>query len=320
MKSLLLTMIVILCTAGVQAEEVKQGHFTESVGMSGSIDWTSALVSAFGYGVAPVGKNPKVAPLLACRAAIVDAQRNLLESFQGVRVTSTTLVSNYMLSSDQVKSSVEGTIQGARIKSKENRLDGSCKVQLQAPLRGRAANAIYSDIYQGDLSTFNLLQFFGNIIGTAHASNLAPKQSDIASKLEQLTQRVAELEKRIATNIPDVTQDIEITGVVIDVSGSQFIPSLDPKIRKASGDILYPTQKNATNIINNGQLVSLFATNVDFAMEHPMVGASPLLLKARQTWKSNLTEILLSGSDADRMAYLVEHELLENTNVIIVLD
>jgi hypothetical protein len=320
MRSLLLTTLVVLSIASVQAKEADQGHFTELVGVTGKIDWTAAVVSATGYGVAPAGKNPKVAPLLACRAAIVDAQRNLLESFQGVRVTSTTLVSNYMLSSDQVKSSVEGTVQGARIKSRENRLDGSCKVQLQAPLRGRAANAVYQDIYQGNSSAFNLIHFFSNFIGTAHAASYPLKATDIAAQVEQLTKRVAELERKIEKGKPDTPEIIEITGVVIDVSGSQFIPSLDPKIRKASGDILYPTKKDATNIINTGQLVSLFATNVDFAMEHPMVGNSPVLLKARQTWKEHSTEIVLSDSDAQKMAFLVSQDLLKNTNVIIVLD
>ncbi len=321
MKYFFIIVITMLSSATLKA---KEGHFTEFVGASGQIDWTSASVSAIGYGVAPEGKNPKVAPLLACRAAIVDAQRNLLESFQGVRVTATTLVSNYMLTSDTVKSSVEGTIRGAVIKLRENRADGSCKVKLQAPLRGKTANAIYKNLTDNNLATFNLMPFLSTFVGVAHAATLtnAPFNSEqaLTQKLAKLSKRVTDIEAILQKNSPKKPQITKITGIVIDVRGSNFIPSLDPKIRQASGAILYPTKQNRADVINNGQLVSLFSNDLNFAMEHPLIGENPLLIKARQTWQNNLTELLLAQQDADKITYLVTHDLLKNIGVIIVLE
>ncbi|SFB98843.1 hypothetical protein [Pseudoalteromonas denitrificans] len=317
MKKTLLVTLLLFVTHNLFAQE---SHFREYVGASGTIDWTKASVEAIGYGISPAGKNPKVMPLLACRAAIVDAQRNLLESFQGVRVTSTTLVSNYALTSDIVKSSVEGTVQGAIIKSRINRADGSCKVVLQAPLKGKVSKSIYKNLNQKNLSTFNFKSIFSHIIGTAYASDIAA--SSLEDKLTILTKRVSEIETILDMKLAKevISTDNAITGIVIDVRGSQFIPSLDPKIRKNTGDILYPDEKSTMEIIDSGQLVSLFATDVLFAMEHPIVGDTPLLIKANKTWKNNNTEITINEKDAKKLLYLSQNNTLKNTGVIIVLD
>jgi len=313
---------IILLGCFINNALAEDGHYTQFVGASGVIDWTKASVEAIGYGVAPAGKNPKVAPLLACRAAIVDAQRNLLESFQGVRVTSTTLVSNYSLTSDIVKSSVEGTVQGALIKSRVNRADGSCKVMLQAPLKGKISKSIYTDLHKKVNSAFNIKNFLSVFISSAHASQINNHSKQLEEKVNQLTKRITEIEALLLNKTQqNNTQGVsEITGIVIDVRGSNFIPSLDPKIRATNGNVLYPNEENMSAIIDSGQLVSLFASQVDFAMDHPIVGNSPLLIKASKTWDKNNTEITVNSLDSKKLIYLTKNKKLKNTGVIIVLD
>jgi len=323
-RSVLVILLITTCFS--QVATANTAYYTELVGATGKINWTTGTISATGYGIAPSNKKPTVAHLLACRAAIVDAQRNLLESFQGVRVSSTTLINNYMLTNDKIKSSVEGTIKGATIKSKENRNNGTCKVVLQAPLRGNAANSIYQSLYDpASLSAFNFLQLFSPFISTVHASTLSNSTQTVEQQLQQLTKRITELETLVHGSNHSKSnrinlQSTTISGVVIDVRGSRFIPSLNPKLRQPAGDILYPTEKTAASIIDNGQLVSLFATDVAFAMEHPLVGDTPLLIKANRTWKNNATEITLAQKDADKIAYLVSNDLLNDIGVIIVLE
>jgi len=315
--------VVIFCLCFLtQNTFANNGHYKEFVGASGVIDWTKANVEAVGYGVAPQGKNPKVAPLLACRAAIVDAQRNLLESFQGVRVTSTTLVSNYALTSDVVKSSVEGTVQGALIKSRSNRADGSCKVELQAPLKGKISKSIYADLNNKRSSAFNVKSIFNEFIGVAYAIETTPSMQNLKDKINALEQRIIEIEALIkGQNLQTDTDKVnQITGIVIDVRGTNFIPSLDPKIRKMGGNILYPNEENLNEIIDSGQLVSLFSSEVDFAMEHPIVGTTPLLIKADKTWDNNNTEITVNSQDAEKLIYLTQNNMLKSAGVIIVLD
>lgn len=318
MNKFITIITITLCSLTAMA---KDGQFTELVGASGEINWTKATVSAIGYGIAAEGKKANIAPYLACRAAKVDAQRNLLESYQGVRVTATTLVSNYMSSSDEIKSSVEGTVKGAIVTSRDNRLDGSCKIVLQAPIRGDISKSIYQDLYQQELSASIFPASWSFWISSAHAATY-PKVTNqqISDQLTQLDKRISILEKGVK---PDHITDVknqDISGIIIDVRGTDFTPSLNPKIRKASGDILYPNKSDTQDIINNGQLVSLFSNDVSFAMEHPMIGDTPLLIKAKNTWKNNHTEIALSDRDAQKITYLINGDLLKNIGVIIVLE
>jgi hypothetical protein len=317
MNKSLSIIIITLCSLTANAED---GQYTELVGNTGEINWTKATVSAIGYGIAGKGKKANIAPYLACRAAKVDAQRNLLESYQGVRVTATTLVSNYMLSSDEVKSSVEGTVKGAITKSRDNRIDGSCKVVLEAPLRGKISKSIYQDLYQKEVSASILPNLWSLWISSAHAATYPTESNQqISDKLNMLDERISALEKGVKPNTLNDVKTHDISGIIIDVRGTNFTPSLNPKIRKASGDILYPSEKDTQGIIDNGQLVSLFSNDVTFAMDHPMVGDTPLLIKAKNTWKNKHTEIALADKDAQKLTYLINKNLLKNIGVIIVL-
>jgi hypothetical protein len=318
MNKSLSIIIITLCSLTATAED---GQYTELVGTTGEINWTKATVSAIGYGIAGEGKKANIAPYLACRAAKVDAQRNLLESYQGVRVTATTLVSNYMLTSDEVKSTVEGTVKGAIIKSRDNRIDGSCKVVLEAPLRGKISKSIYQDLYQEEEVSASILPNLWSLwISSAHAATYpAESNQQISDLLSQLNKRISALEKGVkAKNVNDVKTH-DISGIIIDVRGTNFTPSLNPKIRKADGDVLYPNRSDTQDIIDSGQLVSLFANDVTFAMDHPMIGDTPLLIKAKKTWKNLHTEIALADNDARKLTYLINKNVLKDIGVIIVL-
>ena len=92
----LLFALALVSSSSIAAD----AHYEEWTAAGGKINWTTAQVSAEGYGLPPGNVGGKAGPLLACRAAVVDAQRNLLEATQGVRVTATTVIDNYMLSND----------------------------------------------------------------------------------------------------------------------------------------------------------------------------------------------------------------------------
>jgi hypothetical protein len=317
MNKFLSSIIITFCSLTAMANN---GEFTELVGTNGKINWTKATVSAIGYGIAAEGKKANIAPYLACRAAKVDAQRNLLESYQGVRVTATTLVSNYMLSSDEIKSTVEGTVKGAIIKSRDNRIDGSCKIVLQASLRGEISKSIYQDLYQEELSASIIPSSWSFWMSSAHAATYPTvSNQQISDQLSQLNSRISALEQGVKPKRIDDVKNNEISGIIIDVRGTNFTPSLNPKIRKTSGEILYPNKNETKGIIDNGQLVSLFSNDVSFAMDHPTVGDTPLLIKAKNTWKNQQTEIALSDKDAKKLSYLIDKKRLKNIGFIIIL-
>ena len=140
----LLFALALVSSSSIAAD----AHYEEWTAAGGKINWTTAQVSAEGYGLPPGNVGGKAGPLLACRAAVVDAQRNLLEATQGVRVTATTVIDNYMLSNDEVKSEVEGIIRNARIISRTPASDGSCKIEMVINLGGKASKTIYQEVYQ----------------------------------------------------------------------------------------------------------------------------------------------------------------------------
>lgn len=93
-------------------------------------------ITAEGYGRMPVNMPAGSAKVLARRAAVVDAQRNLLESVKGVAVDSDTTVENFMLKSDIIHTKVNGIITGARVVSEEMQPDGVYKVTMAVPVYG----------------------------------------------------------------------------------------------------------------------------------------------------------------------------------------
>ncbi|NDG94004.1 MAG: hypothetical protein EBY55_12820, partial [Gammaproteobacteria bacterium] len=73
-----------------------------------------SLLSAEGFGFADAKRFPESqARLMAVRAAKIDAQRNLLETINGVRVTSGTTVKDMALESDIIGTRVKGMLQGS---------------------------------------------------------------------------------------------------------------------------------------------------------------------------------------------------------------
>ncbi len=97
------------------AHEVALPGEVEETLPDGDIDWSGNTVRAAGTGVVDTGNpNSAQALLMAERAAIVVAQRNLLELVKGVRVDSETRVENFMTDYDVIYTRVQGIVRNAR--------------------------------------------------------------------------------------------------------------------------------------------------------------------------------------------------------------
>ncbi|MEM7260323.1 MAG: hypothetical protein AAF404_23365, partial [Pseudomonadota bacterium] len=62
------------------------------------------------------------------------------------------------------------------------------------------------------------------------------------------------------------------------------------------------------------------ARDVDFAVQHPVVGNRPLLVKALRTYGDTRTEIVLASEYAERIIELNDKGFFNEAGVIIVLD
>ncbi|MEM7365694.1 MAG: hypothetical protein AAF525_16875 [Pseudomonadota bacterium] len=326
--------------------------YVEWVGANSGVNWSAARMRAEGAGAAPSGAPASTARNMACRAAVLDAQRNLVESIHGVRVEGTTVVENMMVQSDVIKSSVSGLLRGATMVSRDLQEDGSCLVTMTAPMSGNFAKDIYGQVsgnesaslIQQDLArdahsphspaqnasllinpqlSDGMQQLIAVLAGglellipVAKASNTPPWQD----ALDQVNQRVSGIED-LLQQFPMIqtSGDTPPSGLVIDARGSNFIPSMSPRIRRIRGAVVYPTRQHFDRRKSNGQLVSLFTRDLETARRHPVVGDRPLVLKGLRTWGDSRTEIVLGNESSQQLTDLVEKGFLTDTGVIIVL-
>jgi hypothetical protein len=124
-------------TGCISAAQDRSGHYTDTVTPHGRADWTAGTVTARGIGIPP--KNPASAlqaKEMARTAAWSVALRNLLEVVKGVHVDSTTTVSNYVTTNDEVRTTVEGFVKGARIIKEQEMPDGSFETTVEMKLTG----------------------------------------------------------------------------------------------------------------------------------------------------------------------------------------
>ena len=82
------------------------------VGDNGSVNWSDGTIRSTGKGIPPDNVTPSQGKLLARRAAILDMQRNMLETIQGVQIDAQTRMDKFMIELDTVSSAVKGTISG----------------------------------------------------------------------------------------------------------------------------------------------------------------------------------------------------------------
>jgi hypothetical protein len=301
-------------------------NYVEWVGPNSGINWTEGAAIAAGAGIAKEGTPPSLSKMQACRAAVVDAQRNLVESLQGVRVEGITRIEDLMLESDVVQSSVEGTLKGAVMTERKPQPDGTCEVTLRAPLAGNLASSVYDEVFEAEGAAFLQLPqvidveawvagLLDLMVPTALANAGAPWQSAI----DQLGSRLDKIEVMLGQRSTPIAQDTSPTGLVIDARGSNFIPSMSPAIRQLRAGILYPTSKTKQAASERGQLVSLFTRDLETAKAHPIVGERPVVFKALRTWGDTRTSIVLNTASSERLSRMIKEGQLEDAGVIIVL-
>ena len=116
--------------------------------LDSSVDWHRNSITVTGYGYPSAGNYaPSQAARLAERAAIADAQRQLAEIVDGVKVTGETTVKDLTLLSDIVRVKVDAVVKGAQKVSSKGTGDGGVEVTMQMPLFG-GANSLASTVLE----------------------------------------------------------------------------------------------------------------------------------------------------------------------------
>ena len=260
--------------------------------MQGGIDWTKGAASdmtVIGIGLPPenAGLN---GPTLARRAAIVDAYRNLAELVEGVQVDAETVMGDYMVRSDTVRTQVNALVKGAKIMEEGSDGEGRYFVRMSIPLYG----------------TDNSLAAIA--IPAIRPAAVEPLPSADASRLPK--------------NDVRAIQKAGYTGVIVDASGLGLEATFSPVIYDENGRSVYG-MKNIDPDFAISQGMVEYAASLENAVAKSRAGANPLVVKAIAVQgggnSANKVNVVVSAEEADRILLANERSgMLHNCAVVFV--
>lgn len=119
-----------------------------SAKVDAATNWNTNVIKVTGMGVAnpKMAMTPAHAAMMARRAAVADAYRQLAEAVNGVQVDAETTVEQMMLTNDTVRTKISATIKGAQIVSEGELAGGGYSVTLELPLFGET-NSIAESVF-----------------------------------------------------------------------------------------------------------------------------------------------------------------------------
>lgn len=210
---------------------------------NGSINWTTGIATARGIGIPP--KNP-ASPLQAKemtrKAAWAVALTNLLEVVKGVHVDSSTTVSNYVATNEEVRTRVEGFIKGARLVKEDPLPDGAYETTVEMKLAGEFSKLV------------------------------VPKMDPKNRPLDQYQSKHSDAKKH---NYAPKAH----TGLVVNAQGLSARPALAPRLLNKDGEEVYSIAYIDRQAAPKDGIV-LYAPDPETAKSNPLVTNAPLTIKA----------------------------------------
>ena len=227
-------------------------------------------IQAVGFGVAPNNVTSfSQGRLLARRAAIVDAYRNLQERIQDVQINSETTMQNLVAINDVVSTKVSGIIRGARIVEEVEKADGTYQVVISINMYGP------------------------NSLGEIVFNTTKP------SEIQQFP--VPSLDYKgdqLAGNITSIN-DTGYTGVIVDARGLGLEPTFSPVIYDENGRSIYGSMYINTDYAISQGMVDYTLTS-DARDGQSRAGTKPIVVKAIRVAGNNCN-VVISKLDADRI-------------------
>lgn len=254
--------------------------------MKGSINWSEGIVQAVGIG-APSEKHygkPSARPM-AMRAAKLDAMRNILEVINGVRIDGTTIVRDYAVESDIIRSKVEGMVQGAEVVKQEYLSDGTIEITMAMSLRGGFSQLVLPD-------------------------EIKPLES-----IKPMTPMMP-----AQPETPMGPSSAVYTGLIVDARGLSARPAMSPKIIDENGQEVYGSAfVSREYAVQQG--MSGYAKDITAAMSNQRVTDNPITVKGLRTEGPGRSDIVISNADASTLRSASENlSFMKKCRVMIVVD
>ncbi len=326
-RALVLLLVATLPCLSI-AKEVKKET------PSGGINWSKGIVYATGYGTAKPGLSSAQKRILSRRAAVVDAQRNLLEITKGVRINSVVTTDQAMKEHREIATRVEGIIKGATV-TKDHYQNEVATVTMTMPLSGEFLRIMYpaeqladNNAFSGQSTRWRILQDrdlvntagqYGRMLvqlgtGTLNffiPSAMASEPLSISNEQEAKAYRklilwmqdsaISDIEKSLQQAVLQYETNARFSGLLIDASA---VPGFElatiPKIRDETGKILYPSDATSYDDIVNKRGVT-YDFDLEDAIRNQRVARTPFIIKALSTYKSLPSDLVIKSSDASNI-------------------
>ena len=255
--------------------------------VSGKVDaapnWNTNVIQVTGTGVANpnMATTPAHASMMARRAAIADAYRQLAEAVNGVQVDAETTVEQMMLTSDVVRTRISAVIRGATVVSEGELAGGGYSVTMEIPL-------------------------FGGSGGLAETVIERPVQ------IEPFPTPAPDYRPPVIESRPSRGG---YTGLVVDCRGLGTLnPVMSPVIKKVGGQKIYGHKNlDYDRIIREGM-----ATYAQDMSQAGRAGSNPLVVRAVALDDLNANPVL-SEADADLVLYEnAQSHFLDNIAVVFL--
>ena len=283
MKKMLATILLVLIVALVvnaQAVELDSTFVStqkwlneQKLVLTGGSNHSRDDTAAFSqeallfYGEAvgnPVHQNPAQRGMMAKRAAVVVAQRALVEYLEGFTLSSSTTVKDFIAQEDKIVSVVSGTARGAQVVFQEYNKDTDTAVAV-IKLDMHGPKGFASSLYEKINSSPKLKE--------ALKTDKQPFKAETA-KLDEA-----------------------YDGMIIDATAQKFRPALINRIFAAKGDVLYdPATISQKVLVEQG--CGEYTNSIDKAKAALATRGvkKPLVIKASGTISA--TDLQVTDNDA----------------------
>lgn len=294
-----MVLVVFLWTGLVQAQV--EVHYDK-----GTVDWSERIVSAVGMGVPREGASRAQGKVLARRAAIVSAQRELLGIIKGMSIDSETLISEGITMKSQILTTIQGHLKGAVIID-ERFTEGIYEVEMALSLGG---------VHKAVLPMVHTEEEIEEVEEEAEVyieAEKKMKEEDPDYTLDDLYETITEEE---------IEADLDYSSIIVDCRGLGVKSTIYPRLLSESGEVVYGTgmfdEAFSMRVGPVGYVTDLNqATHLKRAGRKP----KPFFLKAVGVEGKYGCDPVISDKDAEKIKGIdgLNH-ILDKARVIFVVD
>lgn len=255
-------------------------------------DWEKGVIRVTAEGYGKEGARRGLQRIQAAQAARMNAQRQLAEAVEGVKVSAESTMKDLMLDSDIVRTSVEATISHfAQIGEPKYFKDGACEVTLEMPLFG-AENSVAKSAF-------------------------IPAREEPRVPFPQPSTSV-NITTNVNNTIVNGVVSNKYTGLVVDCSGLGLEAVMSPVIKNGNGQPIYGYKNlDIDKVIDKG--MASYATAANDSISRARAGNHPLVVKAQKVDGLIPGNPVVSVGDADAILIANQSDsFLDDCNVVFV--